>query len=206
MDCLSLYEELEWLRKVFEFDIIVGFLVWSWCFYSFLSLLRVKIKKRLKTFDYWACKSIVYYGLIYLIFYLIQMILVLFINEYPHREVLMEYQILYYLSPLVCLVATQIFRWKHIRKYFIYRWIPLLVITLGMERVILITTSLHRDYLPDGFQESIFKEFPWAQVIKGLGTKLIIFVLFIVIIIILQYCFNYLKTLYENRRHPTKTT
>lgn len=203
MDYTRFYEELIWLRKVFEFDVIVGFLVWSWLFYSFLSLFRVNTKRFVKAFDHWACRSIVYYGLIYFIFTVIQMILVPLIKEYPYREVPIEYQILYYISPLICLIATQIFRWKHVRKYFIYRLIPLMVLTLGMERYVIITTSLHRDYLPEGFNESIFKGIPWTAVLNGLATKLLVFILFTLLIIILQYSYNYLKTIYENRRYST---
>ncbi|MGJ8684248.1 MAG: hypothetical protein ACSHWW_06475 [Nonlabens sp.] len=198
---LDIYEWLNVARRVIEFDIIVGFLVWSWMYFSFLPLFKKKEVPR--SIDLKACNTIVYIGFLYFIVHVIQLILSIKINNnWFTNELSGAYKILFFASPIFCFAVTQMYRWKHFRTYFIYRLVPVLVFTLGIEKFVLFTVMFHRDFMPP----EVLMDFPWIDVVLGLGGKLLLFMGLTLFITMLQYCFNYLKNVYEKRRNTTEIT
>ncbi len=149
----------------------VGFGAYTILYIILINFLK---KPRLQTLDNSACKLIHRMGLIYLIAFILQ---VLLIFQYPEENEILysrmtgNYWFAYWLRPAAWITITQLFRIKKIRHS---KWIRLLLaipFTISFEKYVILVTSLHRDYLPNA--EPLFLN--WLLSIPGSLFMFLIF-------------------------------
>ena len=99
---------------------------------------------------------------------------------------------LYYWALILCNIIAPQFLWsKKLRSNLVFLWIISFVVSIGMwlERLVIVVTSLHRDYLPSswGMYQPTFWD--WSMFIGTIGfffTLLFLFIRFLPMISIFE--------------------
>jgi molybdopterin-containing oxidoreductase family membrane subunit len=155
-------------------------------FYSFVFLISsIFIKKAtFYKFDEGAKKFISFIGFLYIILWFLG-ILVYYVESSPEERTGMinrmfgKYWFGIWIQPIFWFLLSQIFRIKLFSKSILIRIFASFFLIFSIERLVIISTSLHRDYLPSswaiysdlGIYSSIF--------ILSILIKISIFILFV---------------------------
>ncbi|WP_421752003.1 hypothetical protein [Croceimicrobium sp.] len=113
---------------------------------------------RLKIFDAYAVKAFVYLGLTWFLLWLIGYFVYYFQvldeagQEEFRSELVGKYFFRFWLQALLWLLITQAFRWKRLSRYLLIRILAGLSFVFSIERLVIIITSLHRDYLASSWK------------------------------------------------------
>lgn len=188
-------DTFEFITDFIRIDLIIGFGLYSIIF--FLIRLFTKQEKWINDFDTSACRVAIYSGVLFAILWLIGMYSYYFnlTNELEKTSYLQrltgKYWFGYWLQPIFWIFLSQLLRIKFLRKNLIYRVFMSLMFILTFERLIIIITSFHRDYLPSSWSLDI----SFIDVIIGFTSKILIFIL-----LTSAYHFGKkkIKTLYNN--------
>ena len=154
--------------------------------YSFLFLiLSIFIKKiALYQFDNQVKRFISFVGVLYIIFWVLGTI-VYYIDCNPVEKSAMidrmfgKYWFGIWIQPLLWFVLSQIFRIKLFSKNILIRIIASFFLIFSIERLIIIISSFHRDYLPSSW--TMYKQldiYP-SNFILSILMKILIFMLFV---------------------------
>lgn len=85
----------------------------------------------------------------------------------------------YWVQPLLWISITQLLRIKAIKKNIILRILFSILLIHSIERIIIIITSFHRDYLPSSWtMYSDFQLYP-SNIMLSLLLKIILFLTFV---------------------------
>ena len=174
-------------------------------FYSiiyFITTRFIKDETLLNKFDGFAIIAIIYGGVIWFGLLIIGTFLWYFelddeVNkiDYLDRIFYSTYSFYYWGQYIYWFILTQLFRLKKISKNLILRILISFLFVLTFERIIILITTIHRDYLPSSW--SIHNEFSFVT--NNLILNLIIKLLtFIVLVLIINYSSKKIKTLYNN--------
>lgn len=150
--------------------------------YLFLSIF---IKKEiLYQIDEEANKFISFIGILYLIIWIIGIVVEFnILNEEDKISMLNrifgKYWFGFWIQPLLWVAITQLLRFKKIRKNILLRLLFSLLLILSIERMVIIYTTFHRDYLPSSW--TIYNEldiYPSNFILSTL-MKFCIFLIFV---------------------------
>ncbi|QNR22811.1 hypothetical protein [Croceimicrobium hydrocarbonivorans] len=152
---MSLYQTLISLSRILQLDFLQSFGIYSIVYF----ILRLFWKDaRLKVFDAYAVKAFVYLGLTWFLLWLIGDFVYYFQvldeagQEEFRSELVGKYFFLFWLQALLWLLITQAFRWKRLSRYLLIRILAGLSFVFSIERLVIIITSLHRDYLASSWK------------------------------------------------------
>ena len=154
--------------------------------YSFLFLiLSIFIKKiALYQFDNQVKRFISFVGVLYIIFWVLGTI-VYYIDCNPVEKSVMidrmfgKYWFGIWIQPLFWFALSQIFRIKFLSKNILIRIFASFFLIFSIERLIIIISSFHRDYLPSSW--TMYKQldiYP-SNFILSILMKILIFMLFV---------------------------
>ncbi|MBP1224694.1 hypothetical protein JOD96_003277 [Flavobacterium sp. 1355] len=120
-------------------------------------ILSLFIKKNfLKKVDVHSNHFISFIGIVYLIVWIIATIVELYFREEESRNYLLnrmfgKYWFGFWLQPLIWFSITQLLRFKTIQKNILFRLIFSFLLIISIEKMVIIFTSFHRDYLPSSW-------------------------------------------------------
>ncbi|OOV18566.1 hypothetical protein [Flavobacterium sp. LM4] len=145
-------------RIIFTFEII---LIDFFAAYGLITILYLILSiftknQLIKQVDEQSNRSISFVGIIYLIVWMIATITDLnSIDEESKASLLSrmfgEYWFTVWLQPFLWFSITQLLRFKVIRKNILLRLVFSILLILSIERIVIIITSFHRDYLPSSW-------------------------------------------------------
>lgn len=150
--------------------------------YLFLSIF---IKKEiLHQIDEEANKFISFIGILYLIIWIIGIIVEFnILNEEDKISMLNrifgKYWFGFWIQPLFWVVITQLLRFKKIRKNILLRLLFSLLLILSIEKMILISITFHRDYLPSSWTMYNELDIYPSNFILLILLKIFIFLIFV---------------------------
>lgn len=154
--------------------------------YTFLFLiLSIFIKKAIfYNFDEQAKKFLSFVGVLYIIFWFLETI-VYYIECNPVEKNEMiermfgKYWFGIWIQPLLWFVLSQIFRIKLFSKNIVIRIIVSFFLIISIERLVIIISSFHRDYLPSSWTMYRQLDIYPSNFILSIIMKILIFMLFV---------------------------
>lgn len=154
--------------------------------YTFLFLiLSIFIKKAIfYNFDEQAKKFLSFVGVLYIIFWFLGTI-VYYIQCNPVEKNEMiermfgKYWFGIWIQPLLWFVLSQIFRIKLFSKNIVIRIIVSFFLMISIERLVIIISSFHRDYLPSSWTMYRQLDIYPSNFILSIIMKILIFMLFV---------------------------
>lgn len=153
--------------------------------YSFLFLiLSIFIKKAtLYSFDEQAKKFICFIGVLYIFIWFLGLFVYYFESNPTERAEMMnrlfgKYWFGIWIQPIFWFLLSQIFRIKFFSKNILIRIFASFFLIFSIERLVIISTSLHRDYLPSSWTMSDLEIYSSFFILLIL-LKILIFILFV---------------------------
>ncbi|HEX8014834.1 MAG TPA: hypothetical protein VF465_06335, partial [Flavobacterium sp.] len=146
-------------------------------------ILSIFTKNQLiKQVDEQSNRSISFVGIIYLIVWMIATITDLnSIDEESKASLLNrmfgEYWFTVWLQPFLWFSITQLLRFKVIRKNILLRLVFSILLILSIERIVIIITSFHRDYLPSSW--SMYSSIYPSNIFIVLPMRISFFLVFV---------------------------
>ncbi|WP_264550392.1 hypothetical protein [Flavobacterium sp. N2820] len=154
--------------------------------YSFLFLiLSIFIKKiAIFQFDNQAKKFISFVGVLYIIFWLLGTIVYYVECNSEEKNAMIDrifgkYWFGVWIQPLFWFALSQIFRIKLFSKNILIRIIASFFLIISIERLIIIISSFHRDYLPSSWTMYRQLDIYPSNFILSILMKILIFMLFV---------------------------
>lgn len=175
---------LDFLLEFIRVDLIIGF---GWYSIVFFTLILFSFNKEfLKEFDKYACRTIVYLGILYGIIWFLASILNYFIEMDEEqkaqfiRRLTGKYSFGLWFQPLFWLSLTQLLRFEFVRKYLLLRLMICIFFILTFERFVIIYTSFQSDYLPSSWTLYNYGfGVTWWRIILSALIKMIVFTLLV---------------------------
>lgn len=139
----------------------------------------------LNRIDFQASRMISVIGVIYLFIWFCNIFFELAEGSDEEKAFLMQrmfghYWIGFWVQPLLYFAITQILRIERIRTQKILRLVISLFFILSIERMVIISTSLERDYLPSSWNMQNDSIYP-HNFFLNFSLKLLVFLLFVVV-------------------------
>ncbi|AWH72684.1 hypothetical protein DCS32_00400 [Dokdonia sp. Dokd-P16] len=203
--CCKAFKKNKLINYIFDFCNVLRIdLFYTFGFYSIIYFITTRFSKDitlLNKFDKYAVNAIISGGIIWFSLWLIGTFLWYFeLNDeldkidYIDRIFYSDYSFYYWGQNIFWLILTQLFRLKKISKKLILRILTSLMFVLTFERIIILITTIHRDYLPSSW--SMDNEFGFVT--NNLALNLTIKLLtFITLVLIISYGSKKIKTLYN---------
>lgn len=171
-------ENFNFVLYVITNDFFISFGIYT-VLYLLISIFTKK--EILYKLDDEVCKLIIFLGIIYFIVWTIA-IFISFTNDesrtYLLNRMFGKYWIGFWLQPLFWSGMTQLLRFKKIQKNWFFRIFFSFFFIFSFEKIVIITTSLHRDYLPSSWTMysdlDFLPDYFWINLI----LKIILFLLF----------------------------
>lgn len=169
------------LLEIITLDFFTAFGV-----YSFLFLI-VSIFTKKETFYYFdeqAKKFISFVGVLYIIFWFLGTI-VYYVECNPEEKIEMiermfgKYWFGIWIQPFFWFLLSQIFRIKLFSKNILIRIITSFFLIISVERLIIIISSFHRDYLPSSWTMYRQLDIYPSNFILSILMKILIFMMFV---------------------------
>jgi hypothetical protein len=86
-----------------------------------------------------------------------------------------------WLQPLFWVLLTQLLRIRIFQKMILYRIIMSILFILTFERLVILSTSFHKDYLPSSWTMYTSEfGFPWLEFLLSIPIKIILFAVVVV--------------------------
>lgn len=170
----------------FNLELLISDFFTAFGLYSFLFLiLSIFIKKAtFYNFDEQAKKFLSFVGVLYIIFWFLGTI-VYYIECNPEEKNEMiermfgKYWFGIWIQPLLWFVLSQIFRIKLFSKNILIRIIASFFLIISIERLAIIISSFHRDYLPSSWTMYRQLDIYPSNFILSILMKILIFMLFV---------------------------
>jgi hypothetical protein len=175
---------LDFFLEFIRVDLIIGF---GWYSIFFFTLILFSFKKEfLKEFDKYACRTIVYLGVLYGIIWFLASILNYFIEMDEEqkaqfiRRLTGKYSFGLWFQTLFWFSLTQLLRFQFVRKYLLLRLMICIFFILTFERFVIIYTSFQSDYLPSSWTLYNYGfGVTWWRIILSALVKMIVFILLV---------------------------
>lgn len=171
-------ENFNFVLYVITNDFFISFGIYT-VLYLLISIFTKK--EILYKLDDEVCKLIIFLGIIYFIVWTIA-IFISFTNDesrtYLLNRMFGKYWIGFWLQPLFWIGMTQLLRIKKIQKNWVFRIFFSSFFIFSFEKIVIITTSLHRDYLPSSWKMYSDLDFLPDYFLINLILKIILFLLF----------------------------
>ena len=169
------------IQDTISYGLMIGF-GWYSLFLFILKLFRYK-REFLVDFDKYACRTVVSLGVLLGIVFILNVGVYYFQANETDRMVFSQrltgpYSFGIWLQPLFWVLLTQLLRIKLFQKAILYRIIMSIFFLLTFERLVIIFTSFHRDYLPSSWTMFTSEfEFPWLEFLISIPIKIVVFAL-----------------------------
>jgi len=170
-------ENLDFVLQVIRVDVFIAFGLYSIIYILISSVTKNPI---LEIIDESSNKLIWITGIIFF-FIWISLVLLNYYgsSEYERLGILQrmfgKYWFGYWLQPALWICATQLLRFKKIRKQKFLRLFFSIVFIISVEQYFIMLTSLHRDYLPSSWSF----HFTSLEFMVGIFTKLLQFLILV---------------------------
>ncbi|MEO8516688.1 MAG: hypothetical protein ABI426_08090 [Flavobacterium sp.] len=148
-------------------------------------LLSLSFKKQiLHQIDEQSTKFISFVGIVYLILWIVCLIIELNVfNEEDKAQLLHlmfgQYWFGFWTQPLLWFIITQLLRFRRISKNILLRLLFSLLLMVSIERIVIIYTSFHRDYLPSSWAMSSELGIYPSSFVLTLLIKILLFLMFV---------------------------
>lgn len=145
-------DTLEFILSLIRLDLLFGFGFYSTAYFILKYLL--KDPKWLLDFDRSALRLMTYLGLVWLALWIVYHVAFYYNLDFKEQLAFKDrlrgkYSFGIWLQPLFWGLISQLYRFEFFAKYLLNRWLISLLFFLSFERLVIIGTSLHRDYLAD---------------------------------------------------------
>jgi hypothetical protein len=193
-------EEIIFTLQLIQIDFFTAFGLFSILYFITSIFIRKPI---LKNIDEESNRFISFIGILYLILWIIVIFVELnILNQEDKSELLNrmfgKYWFRFWTQHLLWVLITQLLRLKTIRKNIFLRILFSILLMLSIERMIIIITSFHRDYLPSSW--IMYNEigiYP-SNLVLSLFLKIIVFLVFVGIFYTINNKLKSLKLRREN--------
>lgn len=184
--------------------IIVDFFI-AFGLYSMLFLLVSIFTKKpiLQKVDEEATQFISFIGVIYFSLFIIGIFIFYKENNLEEQNSMLnrmfgKYWFGFWLQPILWFAITQLLRIKRISKSIILRIIFSFLLIVSIERFVILTTALHRDYLPSSYRmyNDLDIIYP-SNFFLSLIMKIVMFLLFVGIYYLIK---NRLKIFFKTKK------
>lgn len=174
-------EEIIFTLQLIQIDFFTAFGLFT--FLYFISSIFIK-NPILKIIDEESNRFISLVGILYLILWIIGIFVELNILNHEDKAELLnrmfgKYWFGFWIQPLLWVLITQLLRFQTIRKSFLLRALFSVLLIISIERMIIVTTAFHRDYLPSFW--TMYNEigiYP-SNLVLSLFLKIIVFLVFV---------------------------
>ena len=175
-------ESLDLILDFIRVDLIIGF---GWYSILFFVLRWFKYQNTLLAeYDKYACKTVVFLGILFIIVWLTLVIFNYFgVLTDAEKTVFLQrltgpYGLAFFCQPLFWLILTQLLRIRFVKRFLLFRILIVIPFILTFERFVIIVTSFHRDYLPSSWYFGFtWWEFLISAIIKAVEFTIIVFIL-----------------------------
>lgn len=196
-------EEIIFTLQLIQIDFFSAFGLFTFLYFISSIFIRKPIPKII---DEESNRFISFIGILYLILWIIGIFVELkILNQEDKTELLNrmfgKYWFGFWTQPLLWVLITQLLRFRTIRKSIFLRILFSILLILTIERMIIIITSFHRDYLPSSW--TMYNEigiYP-SNLILSLFLKIIVFLAFVGIFYTFTNKLKSLKLRKENNYH-----
>ncbi len=165
-------DALRFCLEVIRVDLIPGFGIYSILFG--ITRFALPQKNWLVQFDKSATSLVIYLGIGFGTIFIINLILIYSslntfeeISEFNNR-LFGRYAFGVWLQPIFWVILTQLLRIKKLSTSIVYRVLISLLFIFSFERIVIISTSFHRDYLPSTWSMGGFSS---LDILLGLVAK-----------------------------------
>jgi hypothetical protein len=186
-------------KIIFTFELILIDFFTAYGLTTILYLvLSIFIKNQLiKQVDEQSNRFISFVGVIYLIVWMISTVIDLSSVDEESKTSLLnrmfgEYWFGFWLQPLLWFSITQLLRFKAIRRNILLRLVFSFFLILSIERIVIIITSFHRDYLPSSW--SMYSSIYPSNILIELPIRISIFLIFVGFFVFINRKINEWKT------------
>ncbi|MGC4040777.1 MAG: hypothetical protein QM710_08365 [Flavobacterium sp.] len=172
-------------------DLLIGF-GWYTLFFFIVKLFSCK-KQVFIEFDKIACKTVVFLGIFYGLFWLFASVIAyLYLLDVQEKTEYIQrlrgpYSFGLWLQPIFWVGLTQLLRMDLFRRYLLLRLMISALFLVSFERFVIMFTAFHRDYLPSS----------WTMYTSGFGIAWYEFPLSILIktseFVIIAIIYNYIQ-------------
>ncbi|WP_405396331.1 hypothetical protein [Maribacter sp. Asnod2-G09] len=187
-------ETLHFISEILRVDIIIAFGFYTIVF--FLVRYFSKHKEFLNNFDRTAINLVIFSGIVFGVLWFIRLFISYVEIESEMDKIAFtqrltgKYSFGIWLQPLFWVFLSQLLWYKKITNNLFYRLLLSLMFLVSFERMVVIATSLHRDYLPSSWSSGL----NFGQVLAGTTGKVVVFILIVGIIhLLLSWVKNELK-------------
>ena len=172
-------ESLEFITELIRVDLIIGFGLYSILYF----LLRrfLKRKEFLQSIDRTAVRITLFAGLAFTLAWLtgLKWTYMSLDNEMDkmafNQRLTGPYWFGYWLQPLFWIVLTQLLWIKALQQSLVFRLLLSALFIFSFERIVIIITSFHRDYLPSSWSLGLSS----TEILVGLLLKTALFTLIV---------------------------
>lgn len=147
-------------------------------FYSFLYIVfSFFLKKSTKAyeFDNISCQLISFSGLVYFSCFLLSIVFIPHKGEEENFSLINRmfgpYWFLFFLQPITYLIITQLLRFKKVKNSKIARLLLIPFYLMSYEMLVILMTSLYRDYLPSSWSIDIYI----SDIFVGMFIKILLY-------------------------------
>lgn len=187
-------QNLNYLLFIISNDFFISFGIYSILYLLFSIFSKKEILYKI---DNEVCKLIIFLGIIYFVIWTIAIFISLADLEsrsYLLNRMFGKYWIGFWLQPLFWIGMTQLLRIKKIQKNWVFRILFSFFFILSFEKIVIITTSLHRDYLPSSWKMysdlDFLPDYFWLYLI----LKITFFLLFVALFYFIRKMIFYFQT------------
>ena len=187
-------EEIIFTLKLIQIDFFTAFGLYSFLYF----LLSIFIKNPLlKKVDEKANAFISFVGIVYLLLWVVGIVIeVNSLNPEDKTQLLNrmfgKYWLGFWVQPLLWVLLTQLLRFQIFQKNIFIRLLVSIFLILSIERMVIIITIFHRDYLPSSWTMYSDLDIYPSNYFLALLLKIILFLLFVGIF---SFSKNQLKSL-----------
>lgn len=156
-------------------DIFTVFGFYSFLYIVFSFLLRKNSKAY--EFDNISCQLISFSGLVYFSCFLLSIIFILYKGDEEKFSLINRmfgpYWFLFFLQPITYLIITQLLRFKKVKNSKIARLLLIPFYLFSYEMLVILMTSLHRDYLPSSWSINL----SISDILVGIFIKILLYLI-----------------------------
>ena len=187
-------ENFNFTLYVISNDFFITFGIYS---VSYLLISIFTKKEILYKLDDEVCKLIIFIGIIYFLVWTTAIFISFSNNESRTsliNRIFGKYWIGFWLQPIIWIAMTQLLIFKKIQKNWFLRLLFSFFFIFSFERIVIITTTLHRDYLPSSWTMYSDSDLLPDYFCLNLILKIILFFVFVGMFFFLRkMIFNYFK-------------
>jgi hypothetical protein len=188
-------ERIIFTLQVIQIDFFTAFGLFTILY--FLTSIFTK-NQFIKSVDEESNRFISFIGILYLIIWSVGLFVELNILNAEEKSQLLnqmfgKYWFSFWLQPLLWILISQLLRFKFIRKNILLRLLFSILFIFSIEKLVIIFTSFHRDYLPSSWTMNNDLSIYPSNLLLELLMKITVFLLFVGIFFLINQKINNYK-------------